>query len=153
MVIRLEDVSRVLQETFGPEIDPERRIAEPLAQILRGWVPVQVPLDALSEALQNALMGGLVQRLGEALLIPDGRRWRRVRTRDLERCADGLLGLAFDALGNRQTYYELVRDWAFGAGSMAALDCLCRRFSDFQSPGDQALFRQFLENRRREEGL
>ena len=153
MVIRLEDISAVLARCFGPDIDPDRQTAAAAAQVLRGWIPRQHPLEELSSRLQDALYGGLRARLGESMLICEGRNWRRIRTRDLEAAADALTGLLFDALSDTESNYELVRGWAFSAGSLAALDCLTRRFAAWQGPGDQALYRQFLDNRRREENL
>ena len=147
MFIRRDDVSRILTACFGPEIDPEGEAAGELTDIVHLWIPGQIPLEQLDEALQNALIRRLRRVLGAQMLIRDGIRWRRVRTADLSDAADRMIGLAFDALPERADSSELIRDWAFRNGSVSAMECLTRRFSNLQSPEEQAMIAKVLSYR------
>ena len=147
MFIRRDDVSAVLKACFGEDTDPDGEASLEITEILRLWIPGQIPLEQLNDALQNALIRHLRRVLGAQLLIRDGIRWRRVRTVDLEDAADRLMGLEFSALSEQIANYEMVKDWAFRAGSVSAMDCLAKRFSGFQSPEEQAMIAKVLSYR------
>ena len=117
MFIRKEDVSMVLSAYFGTDADPDKEAAQEITDLLRLWVPGQIPLEQVDEVLQNAMIRHLHRVLGSQLLIRDGIRWRRVRTIDLEDASDRLIGILFNALPDRANSYDLVRDWAFRKGS------------------------------------
>ena len=147
MFIRRDDVSAVLKACFGEDTDPDGEASLEITEILRLWIPGQIPLEQLNDALQNALIRHLRRVLGAQLLIRDGIRWRRVRTVDLEDAADRLMGLGFSALSEQIANYEMVKDWAFRAGSVSAMKCLAKRFSGFQSPEEQAMIAKVLSYR------
>ena len=147
MFIRRDDVSAVLKACFGEDTDPDGEASLEITEILRLWIPGQIPLEQLYDALQNALIRHLRRVLGAQLLIRDGIRWRRVRTVDLEDAADRLMGLGFSALSEQIANYEMVKDWAFRAGSVSAMECLAKRFSGFQSPEEQAMIAKVLSYR------
>ena len=147
MFIRRDDVSAVLKACFGEDTDPDGEASLEITEILRHWIPAQIPLEQLNDALQNALIRHLRRVLGAQLLIRDGIRWRRVRTVDLEDAADRLMGLGFSALSEQIANYEMVKEWAFRAGSVSAMECLAKRFSGFQSPEEQAMIAKVLSYR------
>ena len=121
MFIRRDDVSAVLKACFGEDTDPDGEASLEITEILRLWIPGQIPLEQLNDALQNALIRHLRRVLGAQLLIRDGIRWRRVRTVDLEDAADRLMGLEFSALSEQIANYEMVKDWAFRAVSVSGV--------------------------------
>ena len=147
MFIRKDDVSGILSVCFGPDADPEGKAACDLTDMLRAWIPNQIPLGELDEALQDTLLHRLRRVLGAQMLIRDGSRWRRVRTADLSDASDRLIGLLFVALPENGISYELVREWAFRNGSISAMECLTKRFSDLQTPMEQAAIAKVLSYR------
>jgi hypothetical protein len=154
VIVRLEEIAGVLAELFGPEVAADSRVAQAVAAPMRSWVPRQVPLEVLTETLQDALCGALLEATGGTLWYRRGDALARVSTQALSRAADALLGLLFDRLPESQPNYELVRDWAQGTGSLSALRCLSRdRFAAYRPAGEQQFMQWAYENRLREEAF
>ena len=147
MFIRRDDVSAIMKACFGEDADPDGEASLEITEVLRLWIPGRIPPEQLNDTLQNVLIRHLRRVLGAQLLIREGIRWRRVRTVDLEDAADRLMGLAFGALPEQTANYEMVKDWAFRAGSLSAMECLAKRFSGFQRPEEQALIAKVLSYR------
>ena len=146
MYIRKEDVTIILAACFGSDTDPNGEETQEITYILRLWIP-GIPLEQLNEVLQNSLIRHLRRVLGSQLLIRDGIRWRRIRTSDLEDAADRLIGLVLTALPENVSNYELVREWAFRSGSISAMECLTKRFTNCQTPEEQATITKVLSYR------
>lgn len=153
MIVHLEEIDRVIGELFSPALAADGRVARAAAVPMRGWVPRQIPLEDLSESLQNALFGALSEQTGGSLWYRVGDQMRRITTASLARAADALMGLLFLRLPESRVNYELVRDWAQSTGSLGALACLStERFTEYRPAGEQQFMRWAYENRLREEG-
>ena len=154
MIVHLEEISGVIGALFSPELAADGRAAQAAAPPMRRWVPRQLPLQALSESLQDTLFGALSDQTRGTMWYRRGGEMRRITTASLALAADMLMGLLFERLPESLPNYELVRDWAQTTGSLGALKCLSTdRFTDFRPAGEQQFMRWVYENRLREEGL
>ena len=154
MIVHLEEIGGVIGTLFSPELAADGRAAQAVAPSMRGWVPRQVPLETLSESLQDALFGALSEQTRGTMWYRRDGEMRRITTASLARAADALMGLLFERLPESLPNYELVRDWAQTTGSLGALRCLSTdRFTDFRPAGEQQFMRWAYENRLREENF
>ncbi len=146
MVLRTSDVAAVLSGFFWEGMDPDRDCAGACASLLRHWMPGQPP-EEVDDRLQSLILRQLRRELGESLLVRDAQGWRRIRSADLAAASDRVMGVLFSALPEDSCHYAVVRDYFFRTGSLSALQCLCCRFADQQSPEELDLARRILRDR------
>ena len=145
--IRTARVREELLPYLGSETLRQSSAAEHAAEALRTFDPHQRTLEELAQRLSDMLFSDLYACLGPrmTLRLDDGRQARGL-VADIPDLADSLLGVLFDSLPDDDITLRLLRDYALHATSLSAMRALLQRFSDSQSPAEQAILRRIIRD-------
>lgn len=144
-VIRTSDVRRALRPWLGSDMVEGTDVAEQAAQALRSFAPYRDSFETLAERVANALFNALYTVLGPSMTVRlDDGRMVRIRIGDLPVIADACLYALFCGLTVYSVTYQNLKEYAMRAGSISAMQVLCEKYDEFQSPQEKELMERVI---------